>query len=201
MIYVSRLAAWYPEEVLTNAELARLVDTSDAWIVEHVGIRERRRSPREMPVHEMGARAAALALAGSDAATVDLVVCGLSVADYHIPATANLLAAEVGCGDAAAFDVRAACSSFVFALHVVRGLLETGAHHRALLVVPEAYTHIADYADRNTCVLWGDGAIACLVTTERPTGPALAVEDLCVGSRSRDALTVQAPVGSTFRQV
>lgn len=200
-MFLSRLAVWYPDEVLTNADLAAMVDTSDAWIVERVGIRERRRSPPELPVHRMGARAAEAALAGFDRERVDLVVAALSIADYHIPATANLVAAEVGCGEAAAFDVRAACSSFVFALHVLRALLQGGAHRCALLVIPEAYTHVTDYTDRASCVLWGDGAFACLVTPEpEPGGLCLRVRDTFVGSRSRDALAVQVPVGGTFTQ-
>ena len=200
-MYLSRLAAWHPDGVLRNEDLARLVDTTDEWIVEHVGIRERRKSPADMPVHEMGARAAALALDGVDPAKVDLVVCALSIADWHIPATANLVAAACGCGDAAAFDVRAACSSFIFALHTIRGLLATGQHRRALLVIPEAYTHATDYGDRATCILWGDAAFACLVTADRPPeGRALEVEDTFVGSRSKDAMAVATPVGGTFRQ-
>ena len=199
-MYLSRLSAWHPDEVLSNEDLARMVDTSDEWIVEHVGIRERRRAPRDMPVHELGARAAAAALEGFDAGSVDLVLCALSITDYHIPSTANLVAAQAGCGDAAAFDVKAACSSFLFGLHALRGLLATGQHACALLVVPETYTHVTDYADRSTCVLWGDGAFACIATRERPPGRSLEVEDTFVGSRSKDAMAVAIPVGGTFRQ-
>jgi 3-oxoacyl-[acyl-carrier-protein] synthase-3 len=199
-VFLSRLATWHPEEVLSNEDLARMVDTSDEWIIEHVGIRERRRSPKDMPIHVLGARAAHAALEGVDPSTVDLVVCALSITDYHIPATANLVAAEVGCGDAAAFDLKAACSSFVFAVHVLRALLATGAHKRALLVVPEAYTHVTDYTDRSTCILWGDAAFACIASVEPPGGRSLVVEDTFIGSRSKDALAVQIPVGSTFRQ-
>lgn len=191
---------WYPEEVLTNAALAAMVDTSDEWIVERVGIRERRRSPRDMPVHALGARAAEMALEGHDRSAIDLVVCAPSIADYHVPATANLVAAQVGCGDAPAFDVRAACSGFVFALHALRGMLGAGLHRRVLLVIPEAYTHVTDYTDRATCVLWGDASFACLVTAERPAGRCLEVTDTLVGSRSADAAAVEVPVGGTFRQ-
>ncbi len=205
---LQRLRVWYPEEVLSNEDLARMVDTSDEWIVEHVGIRERRCSPRDMPVHAMGARAAAAALQGTDPGRVDLVVCAHSIADYHIPATANLIAAEVGCGDAAAFDIRAACSSFVFGLHALRGLLAAELHERALLVIPEAYTHAVDYTDRATCVLWGDAAFACVVSraplseTAAPESgePFLEVLDTAIGSRSKDAMTVAIPVGGFFRQ-
>jgi 3-oxoacyl-[acyl-carrier-protein] synthase-3 len=199
-VYLSRLAVWYPDEVLSNEDLGRMVDTTDEWIVEHVGIRERRRSPRDMPVHVMGARAAEAALAGIDRVRVALVVCGLSIADYHIPATANLVAAEVGCGGAAAFDVKAACSSFVFTLHVLRGLFAAGERGPALLVIPEAYTHATDYTDRSTCILWGDAAFACLVTAERPEGPSLEVADTYIGSRSKDWAAVQIPAGGFFRQ-
>lgn len=196
-MFLSRLSVWHPEEKLTNADLGRMVDTSDEWIVSRVGIRERRRAPAEMKVHEMGARAARQAL---DGAPVELVVCGLSVADYHVPSTANLIAGELGCADAAAFDVRAACSSFVFGLHALRGLFALGDLSRALLVIPEAYTHVTDYTDRSTCILWGDAAFACLVTREAPAAPSLEVLDTFIGSRSQDALVVQAEVGGKFKQ-
>lgn len=197
-MFLSRLVVWHPDEVLTNADLGKTLDTSDEWIVSRVGIRERRRAPKEMPVHEMGARAARLAL---DQEPVDLVVAGLSVADYHLPSTANLIAAEVGCTAAAAFDIRAACSSFVFALHTLRGLFALGEAQRALLVIPEAYTHVTDYKDRSTCILWGDAAFACLVTREAPPrAQCLEVQDTFIGSRSQDALVVQAKVGGTFKQ-
>ncbi len=199
-MYLARPSVWHPEERLTNAQLSRLVDTSDEWIVEHVGIRERRRSPPDMPVHAMGARAAALALEGFDPARLDLVVAAPSIADHHIPAVANFVAAEAGATEAAAFDVRAACSGFVFALHAVRGLFAAGGHRAALVVVPEAYTHATDYSDRATCVLGGDAAFACLAFAERPEGPCLEVEDTFVGSRSKDALAITIPVGGFFRQ-
>lgn len=199
-LFLSRLAVWRPDEVLRNADLARLVDTSDEWIFEHVGIRERRRAPADMPVHEMGARAARLALEGEDPAAIDLVVCGLSVSDYQIPATANLIAAECGAAGAAAFDVRAACSSFLFALHAARGLLASGMHRRALIVVPELYTRAVDYADRGTCVLWGDAAVACVASAERPPGLSLEVEDTRIGSRSADWRAIQIPARGVFQQ-
>ena len=199
-MFISSLAAWHPEEVLTNAALSAMVDTSDAWIVERVGIRERRRCPPDMAVHALGARAAALALRGHDPGGVDLVLCAPSITDYHVPATANLVADAVGCGDAPAFDLRAGCSAFIFALHTLRGLLATGAHRCALLVIPEAYTHATDYTDRSTCVLWGDAAFACIVTPDRPSGLSLEVVDTTVGSRSKDAPAIEVPVGGTFRQ-
>jgi 3-oxoacyl-[acyl-carrier-protein] synthase-3 len=186
--------------VLTNAALAAMVDTSDEWIVERVGIRERRRSAPDMPVHALGACAARLALSGCAPGTVDLVVCAPSIVDYHIPATANLVAAAVGCADAAAFDLRAGCSGFVYALHVLRGLLDGGGHRRALLVIPEAYTHVTDYTDRASCVLWGDAAFACLVTAARPDAPYLEVADTFIGSRSDAVRAIEVPVGGTFRQ-
>ena len=199
-MYLSRLAAWRPEEVLSNEDLSEMVDTSDEWIFDHVGIRERRQAPHGMPVHEMGANAAGRTLEGVDLASIDLVVCALSVSDWQIPSTANLVAAALGLSDAPAFDLRAACSSFVFGVHVLRGMLAAGQHKRALLVVPEGYTRTVDYTDRNTCVLWGDAAVACLVSAERPAGFSLEVQDTRVGSRSSDWAAVQIPPGGHFQQ-
>ncbi len=198
-MYLSSLSAVHPPGVLTNEDLARMVDTSGDWIVEHVGIRERRRMAAGDTVHELGARAARETLAGA-LEPVELVVCALSVADFHIPATANLVAAEAGCPDAAAFDVRAACSSFLFALHALRGMLAAGLYRNVLLVVPEAYTKITDYRDRNSCVLWGDAAFACLVTSDPPAGRSLHVLHTQVGSASSGARIIHAKVGGFFTQ-
>ena len=197
-MFLSRLSSVHPDEVLGNADLARMVDTTDEWIVEHVGIRERRRLRADEPVHGLGARAAREALAGEP--EVEAVVCGLSIGDFHIPATANLIAAEAGCQGAAAFDIRAACSSFVFALHALRGMLAGGLLQRALLVVPEAYSRVMDYRDRSTCVLFGDGAFACLVTRDPPAGRSLRVLDTMIGSASAGARTIHAEVGGHFVQ-
>jgi 3-oxoacyl-[acyl-carrier-protein] synthase-3 len=153
-----------------------------------------------MPVHEQGARAGRRTLEGVDPASIDLVVCAFSIGDYHIPATANLVASELGLADAAAFDLRAACSSFLFAMHALRGLIDSGMHRRALLVVPEVYTHATDYKDRNTCVLWGDASFACIVSGEKPAGPSLEVLDTRIGSRSADWKLIQITNGGFFQQ-
>jgi 3-oxoacyl-[acyl-carrier-protein] synthase III len=194
------MSAWRPEEVLSNQDLARMVDTSDEWIFDHVGIRERRRSPKDLPVHEQGARAARQAIDGLDPKSIDLVVAAFSISDYHIPATANLIAAEIGLGEVPAFDMRAACSSFAFALHALRGLIGSGMHQRALLIVPEAYTHATDYNDRNTCVLWGDASFACIVSREKPPGLSLEILDTHVGSKSTDWKLIQITNGGFFQQ-
>jgi 3-oxoacyl-[acyl-carrier-protein] synthase III len=194
------MSAWRPEEVLTNQDLARMVDTSDEWIFDHVGIRERRKSPKDLPVHEQGARAARQAIEGMDPKSIDLVVAAFSISDYHIPSTANLIAAEIGLGEAPAFDVRAACSSFLFGLHALRGMLMSGLHQRALLIVPEAYTHATDYNDRNTCVLWGDASFACIVSKDKPPGLSLEVLDTRVGSKSTDWKLIQITTGGFFQQ-
>jgi 3-oxoacyl-[acyl-carrier-protein] synthase-3 len=199
-VYLSRLSAWRPDEVLSNQDLARLVDTSDEWIFDHVGIRERRKSPNEMPIHEQGAQAARQSIDGLDPASIDLVVCAFSISDYHIPATANLVAAALGLGGAPAFDLRAACSSFAFALHALRGIVGSGLHQRALLVVPEAYTHATDYKDRNTCILWGDASFACVVSREKPPGLSLEVLDTRIGSKSTDWKLIQISNGGYFQQ-
>jgi 3-oxoacyl-[acyl-carrier-protein] synthase III len=128
------------------------------------------------------------------------VVCAFSIADYQIPSTANLVASELGLADAPAFDLRAACSSFVFALHALRGLITSGLHQRALLIMPEAYTHATDYKDRNTCVLWGDASFACIVSREKPPGLSLEVLDTRIGSKSTDWRLIQIATGGFFQQ-
>jgi 3-oxoacyl-[acyl-carrier-protein] synthase-3 len=199
-MFLSSLAVWHPEKRLTNQDLAATLDTSDEWIVERVGIRERRMVGAEMRVHELGVEAARRALAGTDPQQVDLVLCAPSYSNYHVPATANLVAAELGCTAAAAFDLRVGCSAFVFALHTLRGLFSMGSHRVALLVIPEALTHATDYTDRSTSVLFGDAAFACIVTADPPEGLGLRVSDTLVGSRSSGWTAVQIPVGGVIQQ-
>jgi 3-oxoacyl-[acyl-carrier-protein] synthase III len=156
---------YLPERVLTNADLEKMVDTSDQWIVERTGIRERRIAAPEEGAADMGANAARVAMerAGVQAGEVDLIVVSTATPDRLLPATACDLQALIGATNAAAFDVSAACSGFVYALTVAEGYLAAGRGEIALVVATEKMSGIIDWCDRKTCVLFGDGAGAVVV--------------------------------------
>lgn len=162
--------AYLPERVVTNAELAARVDTTDAWIVERTGIRQRHvASPNETAAF-MGTRAgaAALAQARAVAGDVDLVVLATSTPDQAFPATAVRVQSALGIAGCA-FDVSAACSGFVYALSVANAMIRTGQARGALVIGSEVYSRIVDWTDRGTCVLFGDGAGAVFLrATEQP---------------------------------
>ena len=156
---------YLPERVLTNADLEKMVDTSDDWIVERTGIRERRIAAPEEGAADMGAQAARVAMerAGVHAGEVDLIVVSTATPDRLLPATACDMQALIGATNAAAFDISAACSGFVYALTVAEGYLAAGRGEIALVVATEKMSGIIDWCDRKTCVLFGDGAGAVVV--------------------------------------
>lgn len=165
-IGITSTGSHLPERVVTNAELAQQVDTSDAWIVERTGIRTRRRAAPGLASSDLGAAAArsALARAGLSSHQVDGVIVATSSPDWIQPATACAVHAKLGLSSGPAFDVSAVCSGFVYALATGAGLMATLDQLNAVLVVGcEVYSRILDPADRTTCVFFGDGAGAVLL--------------------------------------
>jgi 3-oxoacyl-[acyl-carrier-protein] synthase III len=166
--------SYLPNQVLTNADLARKVDTSDEWIVQRTGIHERRiAAPGEMTSHmATHAARAALAHAHLDAQAIDLIVLATSTPDNTFPATAVAVQNELGITHGAAFDLQAVCSGFVYALATADSLLQSGAFSRALVIGAETFSRLLDWSDRTTCVLFGDGAGAVVLEAqEQPGGP------------------------------
>jgi 3-oxoacyl-[acyl-carrier-protein] synthase III len=164
--------SYLPNQVLTNAELARKVDTSDEWIVQRTGIHERRiAAPGEFTSHmATHAARAALAHAHLDAQAIDLIVLATSTADNTFPASAVAVQAALGIAHGAAFDVQAVCSGFVFALATADALLTSGAFSRALVIGAETFSRLLDWSDRTTCVLFGDGAGAVVLEAQEQPG-------------------------------
>jgi 3-oxoacyl-[acyl-carrier-protein] synthase III len=156
---------YLPEKVLTNADLEKLVDTNDEWIRQRTGIRERRVASREDTCAHMGAEASKIAMcrANVQAGEIDLIVLATATPDRLLPSTACDLQALLGATNAAAFDVSAACSGFLYALSVAEGHIAAGRGEIALVVSTEKMTSIVDWTDRSTCVLFGDGAAAVIV--------------------------------------
>ena len=149
--------SYLPGRVLTNAELSRMVDTSDEWIVQRTGIRQRHIAAADEVTSDLALSAAraALTAAGIDAHSIDLIVLATSTPDNTFPASAVTVQAGLGIHHGAAFDLQAVCSGFVYGLATVDGLLRTGAFKRALLIGSETFSRILDWTDRATCVLFG----------------------------------------------
>ncbi|MDZ4139081.1 MAG: beta-ketoacyl-ACP synthase III [Erythrobacter sp.] len=161
-----------PRRIVTNAELAERVDTSDEWIVERTGIRQRHIAEPDETTATLATAAAraALADAGVDASSIGLIVLATATPDNTFPATATKVQAALGCRGGIAFDVAAVCSGFLYALATADSLLRTGMAKRALVIGAETFSRILDWEDRTTCVLFGDGAGA--VVLEAPGADA-----------------------------
>jgi 3-oxoacyl-[acyl-carrier-protein] synthase-3 len=165
---LSGVGAYLPARILTNAELSRRVDTSDEWIVERTGIRERRIAAEGEKTSDLSIAAArtALADAGREAKDVDLVIVATATPDLTFPATAARVQAELGVHHGAAFDLQAVCSGFVFALATADNFLARGQAKTALVIGAETFSRIVDWEDRGTCVLFGDGAGAVVLEAQ-----------------------------------
>ena len=164
--------SYLPQRILTNAELAHTVDTSDEWIVQRTGIRERHIAAPGEVTSDMGLKAAqaALAAAGIGADAIDLIVLATSTPDNTFPASAVAIQAGLGITRGAAFDLQAVCSGFVYGLAVADSLMKSGAHKRALVIGAETFSRILDWTDRSTCVLFGDGAGAVVLEAQSQPG-------------------------------
>ncbi|MGB6923797.1 MAG: beta-ketoacyl-ACP synthase III, partial [Methyloceanibacter sp.] len=200
---VKGCGGYLPERVLTNADLAKFVDTNDEWITARTGIKERRiAAPGEL-TSAMGVAAARAALADAkmNPEDIDLIILATSTPDQTFPATAVTIQADLGITAGAAFDVQAVCSGFVFAMVTADNYLKSGDFRRALVIGAEAFSRILDWNDRTTCVLFGDGAGALVVEAEMQNGATTdrGVLASCLRSdgRYRDKLYVDGGPSST----
>jgi len=195
--------AYLPERVLTNAELAKMVDTSDDWIVQRTGIKERHIAADGEFTSHLGLKAAqaALASAGLDAQSIDLIVLATSTPDNTFPATAVAIQNGLGINHGAAFDLQAVCSGFIFALATADNFLKSGAFKRALVIGAETFSRILDWNDRGTCVLFGDGAGALVLEAQQATGTTadrgILTTHLRSDGRHKDKLFVDGGPSST----
>src|SRR2546427_11285816 len=162
---ITAVSHYLPERRLTNKDLANIVDTSDTWIFERTGIRERRVAAKGQGTSDLGAEAAKLALAqrGLDPAELDLIIVATVTPDMFFPSSACLVQTKIGAGKAWGFDLSGACSGFIYALTTAAQFVATGAHDKVLVIGADVMTSIIDFQDRATCVLFGDGAGAVLV--------------------------------------
>ena len=186
-----------PQYVLTNAELAKMVDTTDAWITERTGIKERRILKGEgLGTSHMAAEAVRglLQKTKTAPAEVDLVICATTTPDFVFPSTANLVCDMVGIRDVGSFDVQAACSGFVYALTIATQFVETGKYAKVVVVGADKMSSIIDYTDRATCVLFGDAAGAILV---EPSRGRYGVVDTLIGSDGAGVVHLHQKAGGS----
>jgi 3-oxoacyl-[acyl-carrier-protein] synthase-3 len=174
-----------PERVLTNADLERMVDTSDEWILARTGIRERRIAGPDECLSSFAVPASrnALEMAGLKGSDVDVVICATVTPDQPFPATSTRIQDQIGAGRAAAFDLAAGCTGFVYGLAVAQQFLQTGWAKTALVVGGEVLSKIVDWKDRNTCVLFGDGAGAVVLRAEEDGDRGLLGSDGSLAGR------------------
>jgi 3-oxoacyl-[acyl-carrier-protein] synthase-3 len=193
---VRGIGSCLPERIVTNDEMAAKVDTSDEWIQQRTGIRQRHFAADGETTSMLATKAAERALdkAGLTGADIDLIIVGTSTPDYTFPATATQVQASLGAHHGVAFDLQAVCSGFVFAVATADKFLRSGSHKRALVIGAETFSRILDFTDRTTCVLFGDGAGAIVLEAQPSDGaltsPGVIASQLRSDGRHRAKLYV-----------
>jgi 3-oxoacyl-[acyl-carrier-protein] synthase-3 len=197
------VGAHLPKRVMSNADMTKIVDTSDEWIVERTGIHTRHIADESERTSDLGIAAAkqALVRAGIDPVDIDLVVCATATPDRTFPATAVTIQRALGVTKGAAFDVQAVCSGFIYAMTVADNFLKTGQFKRAVVVGAETFSRILDWSDRATCVLFGDGAGAVVLEAQPQHGTnedrGILTTLIRSDGRFEDLLYVDGGAGST----
>ncbi|KCZ51801.1 beta-ketoacyl-ACP synthase III [Hyphomonas pacifica] len=200
--FIRGTGSYLPTKVLTNNDLSKMVDTSDEWIVERTGIRQRHVAAEGEMTSDIATAAArdALAAAGLTPADVDLIVLGTTTPDQTFPATATAVQAKLGMTGGAAFDVQAVCSGFLFALSTADAMLKQGLFNTAIVIGAETFTRLLDWSDRGTCVLFGDGGGAVVLQAEEWDGAedqGVITHHIRTDGTKSDLLYVDGGVSST----
>lgn len=187
---------YLPERILSNQDLEKMVDTNDEWIVTRTGMRERRIARSDEFTSDMGFEAAKKAIdaAGISTEDVDLILVATLTPDYAFPSTACLLQARLKAVNAAAIDIQAACTGYIYALSQAKAYIDSGLYKNVLIVASEKLSSIVNYKDRNTCILFGDGASACVVSHQ---GKGLVIRDVCLGADGELAELLILPAGGS----
>ncbi|MGC1879054.1 MAG: beta-ketoacyl-ACP synthase III [Rhabdochlamydiaceae bacterium] len=188
--------SYLPEKVLSNQDLEKLVETSDEWIVTRTGMKERRIARDDEYTSDMGYAAALCAIEAAKISPeeIDLILVATTTPDYIFPSTACLLQARLKAVNAAAIDLQAACTGYVYALSQAKAYVDAGMYKNILIVAAEKLSSIVNYKDRNTCVLFGDGAAACIVSDR---GKGLVIRDVGLGADGELAGLVIIPAGGS----
>lgn len=190
------MGSYLPDNILNNSDLEKLVDTSDDWIVTRTGIKERRIADKDEYTSMMGISAAkkAIAAAGINAQDIDLIVVTTASPDYIFPCTAALIQRELEAMNAAAFDLQAACTGFIYGLSIAKSFVEGKVYKNVLIIASEKLSSLVDYEDRETCILFGDGAAAAVISDE---GPGFWIRNICLGANGSQAELLQLPGGGS----
>lgn len=196
---IAATGAYQPDNVVTNADLEKIVDTSDEWIRDRTGIRERRIALEGQTTSDLAEQAARIALrdSGVDPSEIDLLIVGTTTPDLVFPSTACLIQKRLGLGDCGAFDVNAACSGFIYGLSVATQYIQAGTASKVLVVGAETLTRMVDWTDRSTCVLFGDGAGAAVLVADRE--PGVLSTHIHANGNYGDLLNVDVGVSRGFR--
>jgi len=190
------IGAYVPEKILTNADLETMVDTTDEWITKRTGIKERRLAAEDESTSDMAAKAAQIAIdrAGLTNDQIDLVVCATVTPDYfNMPSTATVISDKLDIRNVQAFDISAACSGFVYALSVARAFVESGMKQNVLIIGAEKFSSIVDWTDRGTCILFGDGAGAAVISATGDKSEAIIDVHASADGAYTDMLITPAP--------
>ena len=191
---ITSIASYVPETVLTNADLETMVETSDEWIVARTGIKERRIAGPNEFTSTMAAEAAKRVLARSkiDPLDIDLILVTTMTPDYLCPSTACLVQAAIKATNAGAVDIEAACTGFIYGLSMAKAYIESGMYQTILVIASEKNSVFTNYADRNTCIIFGDGAGAALITKN---GRGLSIDAVHLGASGEEADLLKIPAG------
>lgn len=196
---ITSLATYVPPRLLTNQDLEKMVDTTNEWILQRTGIHTRHIVDPGVATSDLGAQAALSAIerAGLTPADIDLIIVGTTTPDMFFPSTAALIQHKIGASHAWGFDLAGACSGFTFSLATASQLVSTGRHNHALVVGADTMSSIIDYKDRATCVLFGDGAGAAVVSAARE--PSCAILDFAHEIDGSGGPALQMPAGGSLR--
>ncbi|MBI5274553.1 MAG: ketoacyl-ACP synthase III [Chlamydiales bacterium] len=186
--------SYIPKKVLSNADLEKMVETSDEWIVTRTGMKERRIAGDDEFSSTMGSEAALKALkqASIDPKDVDLILCATLTPDYMFPSTACIIQKIIGCDNASAMDIQAACTGYLYALSMAKAYIDSGMYTNILIIASEKLSSVVNYEDRNTCVLFGDGASACVVSNK---GKGLVINNINLGADGNQTALLMMPGG------
>jgi len=192
------IGAYAPEKILTNDDLSKMVDTSDEWITKRTGIKERHIAAKDETTSDMGVKAALKAIerSGISKEEIDMVVCATISPDYfNMPSTATIISNKLGLNSVTAFDISAACTGFIYILSIAKAFIESGMKKNVLIVGAEKLSAITDYSDRGTCILFGDGAGAAIISATDNKDEAII--DIHTGADGTYADLLMTPNGGT----
>lgn len=188
------LGSYLPQRILSNADLEKMVDTSDEWITSRTGMKERRLAAKNECTSDMGYEAAkkAMEAAKISSKSIDLILFVSITPDYVFPGTACLIQEKLKATRAAAIDIQAACTGYLHTLSIAKAYIESGIYKQVLMISADKLSSIVDYSDRNTCVLFGDGASACVISCE---GKGYAINKITLGADGEQAQLLMLPAG------